>query len=110
MVLIDSGMFRDVRQGRVVNENMCVWYCRSDRGNFMGRGFQPVRTAGLRREGPVPLKAGARRPGWVLGGLAPYTGALRRVRVRGWPCRWGDHDCVCGKRGGVVRGEVMQVR
>ena len=97
MVLIDSGMFRDVRQGRVVNENMCDWDCRSDRGNFMGRGFQPVRTAGLRREGPVPLKAGARRPGWVLGGLAPYTGALRRVRVRVWPDRGGDRDCVCGK-------------
>ena len=97
MVLIDSGMCRDVRQGRVVNERMCDWDCRSDRENFMGRGFQPVRTAGLRREGPVPLKAGARRPGWVLGGLAPYTGALRRVRVRGWPGRRGDRDCVCGK-------------
>ena len=97
MVLIDSGMFRDVRQGRVVNERMCGWDRRSDRENFMGRRFQPVRTAGLRRGGPVPLKAGARRPGWVLGGLAPYTGALRRVRVRGWPGRRGDRDCVCGK-------------
>ena len=62
MVLIDSGMFRDVRQGRDVNERMCGWDRRSDRENFMGRRFQPVRTAGLRRGGPVPLKAGARRP------------------------------------------------
>ena len=97
MVLIDSGMFRDVCQGRDVKERMCDWDCRSDRENFMGRGFQPVRAAGVRREGPVPLEAGARRPGWVLGGLAPYTGALRRVRVMVWLDRGGDRGCVCGK-------------
>ena len=97
MVLIDSGIYRDVRQGRVVNERMYGWDRRSDRENFVGRRFQLVRTAGLRREGPVPLKAGARRPGRVLGGLAPYPGALQRVRVREWPGRRGDRDCVCGK-------------